>query len=77
VPVGDGETEVVIEREVELHDRASAAVDAIIGHTDGLLTKRIEVGAGNGRYDQREFASNSRESQNRPSRGAPTCSDCR
>jgi hypothetical protein len=46
VPVGDGETEEVIDREIELHDRAGTDFDRIIDHTDGKATQRTEISGG-------------------------------
>jgi hypothetical protein len=43
VPVGDGETEEIIEREIELHDRAGADFDRVVEQTDGTPVQRQAI----------------------------------
>lgn len=43
VQVGDGEVEEIIEREIELHDRAGQDFDRVVNQTDGNPTQPIEA----------------------------------
>jgi hypothetical protein len=44
VPTGkDGESEEVIEREIELHDRAGADFDRVCDRTEGKPTQRVDL----------------------------------
>lgn len=47
VPAGEGETEEIIEREVELHDRAGVDFDRIIDHTAGKPVQAVEMSGPN------------------------------
>lgn len=46
VPVGDGKMEEVIEREIELHDRAGQDFDRICDRTDGTPRGTMDVNLG-------------------------------
>jgi hypothetical protein len=46
VPVGDGETEEVVEREIELHDRSGDDFDRILDRTIGKPSQAVDVTTG-------------------------------
>jgi hypothetical protein len=43
VPVGNGKSEEIIDREIEMHDRAGPEFDRIVEHTDGTAIRRQNI----------------------------------
>jgi hypothetical protein len=48
VPIGEGETEEVIEREIELYDRAGSDFDRVLDRTAGKPAQAIQITGENG-----------------------------